>query len=299
MNINGQTEVLGIIGNPVRHTLSPLIHNMLSELMERNIVYLPFEVKQNLKDAVKGAYELGITGMNVTVPYKTDVIPYLVETEELAEQIGAVNTLVRTQTGYAGYNTDIIGLLRELESEKVPLLGQHVVILGAGGAARATAFLCAKKKAASIVLLNRTIEKAEAIVCDVQNFLDKAINGSDTVITARPLEQYNMLNERTYIAFQCTQLGLYPQTDAVVIEDEQFYQKIMCGIDLIYNPAETKFMKLVKKAGKRAYNGLKMLLYQAVSAYEYWNDLKVPEEIIEKVYKQLLVELGQVGEMDD
>lgn len=287
MDINGETRVLGIIGNPIRHTMSPLIHNMISEKQNRNMVYLPFEVEQDLDAAVKGAYALGIVGMNVTVPYKTAVIDSLYKVEELAGEIGAVNTLVRTADGFIGYNTDISGLERELESEQIDIKGRAVLLLGAGGAARAVAFLCAKRQAGSITILNRTLDKAEKIAADVRRYL-KDKNIAETVVTALPLAQYGQLMETDYVAFQCTQIGLHPHVDAAVIEDTDFYKKVSVGIDLIYNPEVTKFMRYVRENGGRAYNGLKMLLYQAVDAYELWNQTEVSLQVIDEVYAKLL-----------
>lgn len=292
MNINGETRVLGIIGNPIRHTMSPLIHNLISERQNRNMVYLPFAVEKDVTAAVRGAYALGIAGMNVTVPYKTAVIDCLTEVEELAGRIGAVNTLVRTAEGFKGYNTDISGLERELESEKIVLKNRPALLLGAGGAARAVAFLCARKQAGSITILNRTLDKAEAIAADVRIYLNETGQADRPVITM-PLSEYGQLKERDYVAFQCTQLGLYPNVDTAVIEDTAFYKKVEVGVDLIYNPKITKFMRYVEENGGRAYNGLKMLLYQGISAYELWNQTLVSEDIIQEIYEALLQRLEQ------
>ena len=142
MNINGKTRTCGLIGNPVEHTMSPVIHNTLAEELDINMVYVPFLVEKDLQEAVAGAYALNIQGMNVTVPYKSDVLGSLQECDELAKNIGAVNTLVRTKEGYKGYNTDMTGLFRAMNSYGITIKGQKVIILGAGGAARAVAFLC-------------------------------------------------------------------------------------------------------------------------------------------------------------
>ena len=169
---DGNTGVLGIIGNPVHHTMSPLIHGMFAEMTNLNLVYVPFEVAEGgLKSAVRGAYELGIRGMNVTVPYKSDVIQYLKYTDPLAESVGAVNTLVRDENlmGYRGYNTDLSGLYRAMQSEGIDLENETVVILGAGGVARPTAHLCIKKGARKVYVLNRTLEKAVAIADEVDD----------------------------------------------------------------------------------------------------------------------------------
>lgn len=138
MEINGYTRTCGVMGNPVEHTMSPAIHNTLAKELKENLVYVPFRVPEGqVKEAVEGAYALNLLGCNVTVPYKSDVIPYLKEIDGLAERIGAVNTLVRTEGGFKGYNTDMPGLLRAIQSEGIELKNKTVVILGAGGASKA------------------------------------------------------------------------------------------------------------------------------------------------------------------
>lgn len=282
MIIDGHTRLCGLIGNPVEHTLSPVIHNTLAKKLSHNLVYVPFLVeKENLGDAIKGAYGLHILGMNVTVPYKSDVIPYLQETDELAQKIGAVNTLVSVKNGYKGYNTDILGLYRAMQSEGISLTGESVVLLGAGGAARAAAFLCAEKGAKQVFVLNRSIDRAEALADEVNKAFGRKC------ICPMAMADYEKLPEKRMLAIQGTSVGLHPNTEDAVIEDREFYQRIHTGFDLIYKPEETKFMKLVKEAGGQSYNGLKMLLYQGIIAYELWNQVEVPEETAVEIYELL------------
>ena len=282
MEINGHTRLCGLIGNPVEHTLSPAIHNTLAQMEGHNLVYVPFHVeKEYLMGAVSGAYGLNILGMNVTVPYKSDVLAGLKEIDSLAEKIGAVNTLVRMDGGYKGYNTDILGLFRAMCSEGIQIEGENVILLGAGGAARAVAFLCAEKKAKQVFLLNRSVEKAQAVADEVNGAFGKEC------IIPMAISDYEKLPKQKYLAIQGTSVGLHPDADRAVIEDQAFYQMIHTGYDLIYKPAETKFMKLVKEAGGEAYNGLKMLLYQGIIAYELWNQVTVSEEKAMKIYEIL------------
>ncbi len=282
MEINGHTRLCGLIGNPVAHTLSPMIHNTLAKREGHNLVYVPFHVENGyLADAVKGAYGLNVLGMNVTVPYKSDVISHLAEIDELAKKIGAVNTLVRIEGGYKGYNTDILGLYRAMCSEGICLEGEAVIILGAGGAARSVAFLCAEKGAKQVYLLNRSHEKAKAVAEEVNQVFGKEC------IYPMALADYGSLPKQKYLAIQGTSVGLHPDVDKVVIEDKEFYQMIHTGYDLIYKPSETKFMKLVREAGGCAYNGLKMLLYQGIIAYELWNQTEVSNQKALEIYEIL------------
>lgn len=286
-DIKGTTRICGLIGNPVEHSISPLIHNSLAEFENIDMAYGTFRVNQGeVKKAVDGAFALNILGMNVTVPHKQEVIAALSDIDPLAEAIGAVNTLVRTENGYKGYNTDILGLERELSDAGIKLENNRVVILGAGGAARAIAFLCADKKAAEIIIINRTRTKAE----DIANAVNKHFNKEVTKVLG--LDEYDRLEGNSYIMIQTSSVGLYPHNDDVIISDEVFYERASVGVDIIYNPAETMFMKLIKKQGKKAYNGLKMLLYQGVSAFELWNGVTVPDDTIKKVYDLMKKEIG-------
>lgn len=287
MKIDGKTRTCGLIGNPVEHTLSPVIHNTLSELLGINMVYVPFLVQQDqVKEAVDGAYALNLLGMNATVPHKSAVIPHLKDIDDLAKRIGAVNTLVRVEGGYKGYNTDMNGLLRAMQSEKVSIQDETVLLLGAGGAARAVAFLCVSQGAKKIYLANRTIEKAMTVANEVNASFD-----SDLVIPMALADTVE-LEEENLLAIQCTSVGLSPNVEDVVIEDSRLYKKIKAAVDLIYNPYETKFMKLVKEQGGFAMNGLKMLLYQGIIAYELWNHVSVSDEQADYVLDQMKQAMG-------
>lgn len=282
MEIHGRTRTCGLIGNPVEHTLSPLIHNTLAERLGQELVYVPFHVEQGrLAEAVKGAEALNILGLNVTVPYKSEVIDSLAEIDRLAKNIGAVNTLVRTENGFKGYNTDMEGLYRAMQSEGIRIAGERIILLGAGGAARAVAWLCAAKGAKRVYLLNRTLDKAEAVAEEVNVSADRE------AVCPMKLADYTAIPQGKYLAIQGTSVGLSPNDEDVVIADDAFYEKVHTGFDLIYNPWETQFMRMVKAHGGRAYNGLKMLLYQGIIAYELWNGVEVSEEDAQMIYKKL------------
>lgn len=290
IEINGKTRTCGIIGNPVEHTMSPVIHNTLSQSMGINMAYVPFHVKDGqLEAAVKGAYGLNILGMNVTVPYKSDVVAQLAEIDPLAEKIVAVNTLVRTEGGYKGYNTDMTGLLRAMKSDGINIEGEEVIILGAGGVGRAVAFLCAANGADKVYLLNRNVEKADSVAAEVNKAL------ATEHVEPMALSDYQKLlrgAENRYVVIQCTSVGLSPNVNDVVIADGDFYHYIRFGYDLIYSPRETQFMKYVTDNGGMAFNGLKMLLYQALDAFELWNGCKVSDENAQQIYQKLQEKLG-------
>lgn len=287
MIIDGKTRTCGLIGNPVEHTMSPAIHNTLADLTDINLAYVPFLVEQGtLEQAVQGAYALNILGMNVTVPYKSDVIACLKEVDSLAARIGAVNTLVRIDGGYKGYNTDMEGLYRAMCSEGIRIEKEEVILLGAGGAARAVAFLCADKGAEKIYLMNRSADKAKQVAEEVNRAYDREI------VQVLGLSDVDCLPDKKMLAIQATSVGLSPNDDQVVIDDPAFYEKVHTGFDLIYRPLETRFMKLVKENKGAAYHGLKMLLYQGVIAYELWNQTSVSEEQCRIVYDAMKKAMG-------
>ena len=285
--IDGKTRICGLMANPVEHTLSPLIHNTVSEKLGVNMAYVPFKPeKEGLADAVKGAYALNILGLNVSVPYKSQVIESLKEIDPMAEAIGAVNTLVCIEGGYKGYNTDILGLKRAMQLEKVALKDKPVVILGAGGVSKAVTHLCVSEGAACVWILNRTLPRAEELAAQVNEYYhtDK--------VKVLALEDYKKLPKERYLAIQTTNVGMHPNVDEAVIEDKTFYEQVENAYDMVYTPFTTKFMKNAMDCGARAFNGLRMLVYQGICAYEMWNRVTVPEAISEEVYELLKKELG-------
>lgn len=274
MDINGKTKILGVIGNPIEHTLSPVIHNTLSQIKGINAVYVPIHVEQDIESAVKGLYASGVCGLNITVPYKQQVMNSIVDIDPLAAKIGAVNTLVPDKNGYKGYNTDMPGLKRALESKGVSLSDRSAIVIGAGGAARAVCVMLEESGAEEIYLLNRTIEKAETIASELSK------------VKALTLKDYKDIPDGKYLMFQCTSLGL-KAGDGLAIDDDSFYEKAEYGYDLIYNPAETPFIKKLNALNIPNDNGLTMLLYQGIIAYEYWFDVTVTQDEADLVLTKL------------
>ncbi len=288
MDINGHTRVLGVMGNPVEHTMSPVIHNNLAAATGDDLVYTAFHVEnENVGDAVRGAFALNLLGMNVTVPHKSAVIPFLKEIDPLAERIGAVNTLVRCEGGFKGYNTDMPGLLRAMKYDGISIEGEEVILLGAGGVARAVAMMLADNGAAKIHILNRSLYKAERIAEEVNSYVKG--NSATHLVYAYELSGHASIPaDKKYITIQATSVGMHPNTDCAVIEDPSFYEKVKAGYDIVFNPLETKFMKLCKNAGADSYNGLRMLLYQGVIAYELWTGKSISNDLTDEVYSKML-----------
>lgn len=289
---DGHTRTCGLIGNPVAHTQSPLIQNHLAQITGQNLVYLPFPVADgDLEAAVRGALALDFLGLNVTVPYKSEVIPCLAQIDPLAERIGAVNTLVRCPGGYRGYNTDMPGLCRAMRQEGVEFAGRDVVILGCGGVARAVAVMLLDQGAAGIHILNRTADRARRVAEEINGMAGGGF------ARAYALEDYGRIPGENWLVIQATSVGMHPHVEQAPIEDEAFYRRVETGYDLIFNPGTTRFMELTKRYGGRAYNGVRMLVYQGIIAFELWTHTSVSQDTADELYRMTAQALA--GQRDE
>ena len=292
--INGKTKVFGLFGNPIEHTISPYIHQLLYNETGYNGTYNPFFVPTGmLEEAVKGMKGMNIKGVNVTVPYKVSVMDYLDEVDDMAANIGAVNTIVpeynedKNKYRLKGYNTDWIGLSMQCDYDGIPIKNRDIVIVGAGGSERSVAFMCIRNKAKSITLMNRTLEKAEILRDHVKQVAEKdSSNSSVVAIEATELIDSSYIKEGS-IVFQTTSAGMYPNVDLIPIESESFFNKVDFIVDIIYNPKETAFMRLGKSYGAKVANGLGMLFFQAVKAFELWTEIKLEKDQLERVLGEL------------
>lgn len=285
--ITGASKVYGIIGNPVTFSLSPLIHNTVSKYLGIDNVYVAFPVKDGkLKYALEGAHILGINGFNVTHPYKQDVIPLLTHVDSTALQIGAVNTLKYENEGYSGYNTDGYGLYASLVEHKVELENQNVVVLGAGGSARAVCMMAASKSPLKLYILNRTIENAKSLATQVKKHYNIDIE-------VLPMEQWGNLPNGC-ICFQTTSVGMGDAKEASPMDHNEFFKKLSVAVDLIYNPFKTLFLKNAEKNGAYTINGFGMLFYQAIKSYEIWNDIKISNRDLRILFDKIQEEYIQM-----
>ncbi|MDR2547079.1 MAG: shikimate dehydrogenase [Lachnospiraceae bacterium] len=282
MTVSANTKLYGLIGNPTAHSLSPLLFSSLAELMGHNLLYTTFTVAVGddaLAKAVAGGYELGIGGFNITAPFKEKVIPYLAEMDEAAVQIGAVNTLLRGEHGFIGYNTDHIGLWRALKAAEIELEDAKVLLMGAGGAARAAAYACGDKGANTVLVFNRSNKRAARLVNDMNGYFG---GNRFKIVTDLDDEQ---LGQSDLVAIKCTSPAADSWLEMVI--NPQIYERITAAMDINYHSEEMFFLKTVVKAGGKAYNGLMMLLHQGIAAYELWHHVDVPCEIKDKIAARL------------
>ncbi|MCL2874354.1 MAG: shikimate dehydrogenase [Defluviitaleaceae bacterium] len=271
VEINGKTELYGLIGSPVEHSLSPFIHNFFAKHTGKNIAYTAFSVEQNdLKYAIKGAYCLGIKGLNITMPYKQDIIPLLNETDEAAKRLSSVNTIKYVNNGYMGYNTDIYGFAKTLEKHGIDIYGERVVILGAGGSAASAAFASAELGASEIIIINKTSVNANKLAVRIKKHYNISVRCEN-------FEEFFkiMHNKEALILVQTTPVGFSELKEKSPVMDMRIFEYVKYAIDFIYSPYETVFLKMAKNAGCVSINGIDILIFQAAAAYEIWTGEKI------------------------
>ena len=256
--IDPETKVFGIIGYPLFHSLSPAMHNRAFKKLGINAVYLYFPCK-DVKGVVAGMKSLSIKGLSVTIPHKERICEYVDELDPIAKSIGAVNTLVNTEEKVIGYNTDAYGALRALKDRIADLREKEVLIIGAGGAARAIGFAL-KEEGAKISITNRTEKRGVALAeeLNARFYPLSDIKGTFDIIV------------------QTTPLGMYPEPEKVPPVSDKIFDKKTLVMDIIYNPIETSFLKIAREKGCQTISGVEMFVYQGAKQFELWTGKKAP-----------------------
>jgi len=275
LKIKGTTNIYGIIGNPVRHTLSPAMHNAAFAAMEMDSVYIPMEVT-DISQAVAGLRALGIKGVSVTVPHKETIIPYIDKADDIAAKIGAVNTLLLRQNPddksviVEGYNTDWIGANRALNNF-IQLKDITAMIIGAGGAAKALGFGLIEA-GAKVIIANRTektgLRLAAQINCDF-------------------IQLNELKSVRANVLINTTSVGMTPDSDKIIV-DPALLPQFEVVMDIVYSPLQTKLLREAAKAGCTTIDGLHMLLYQGMAQFELWTGVKAPEDVMRQALERKL-----------
>jgi shikimate dehydrogenase len=265
------TKICCLIGDPVEHSLSPLIHNAGYQALGINYVYLPFPVK-DIKRAIEGIRGLGIRGASITLPHKASAIKYLDRLDPLAQEIGAVNTIVNDEGVLTGYNTDGDGALQALE-EVTSLGGKKAVLIGSGGAASAIA-VGLKKNGVKLVILNRTEDKASKLA--------KQVNAEDS----GSLEKLSLISSAD-ILINATSVGMWHQVSQSIIPQRLLHNKLTV-FDIVYNPKETRLLIEAREKGCAIVYGYKMLLYQAARQFELFTGRQAPLKVMESALTQAL-----------
>ena len=270
---SGTARICGVIADPIGHTVSPAMHNAAFEQAGIDYLYVPFQVKkEELGKAIAGMRALNIRGLNVTIPHKVAVIPFLDDLDDLAQRIGAVNTIVNDDGVLRGYNTDATGFLQSLLEREIEPRGKTVVILGAGGAARAISFILAER-GAKLTILNRTWDKAKELADRVSQLCHSEAQGLK-------LDRDNLSTvlNKANILVNTTSIGMSPNIEETPVAADLLKPVIV--FDIVYNPIKTRLLREAEAAGAEIISGVEMLVWQGVLAFEKWTGLKAPVEIM-------------------
>jgi shikimate dehydrogenase len=283
--ITGKTKLLGVIGDPVEHSLSPVMHNEAIAHLNLNYVYVPFPIKrEELEKAIAGFEAINVVGFNITIPHKQAIIPLLSEVSQTAKMVGAVNTVWRTDGGWCGTNTDVEGFLAPLK--KLSLDWQQItpVILGNGGAARAVVVGCAEMGCPEICVVGRDRDKLEQFK---QSWATSPLKAALNVYTWNELAG---LVSNTKLLINTTPIGMYPKVDESPV-DAAIMDKLSAGAiayDLIYTPNPTQFLVQAQERGAIAIDGLEMLIGQGAAALKIWLQQEVPVEVMRRSLREYL-----------
>lgn len=272
MKIDPDTMVFGIIGYPLSHSLSPIMHNMAFREKGINAIYLYFPCRF-VEGVVSGMKALSIKGLSVTIPHKESICKYLDEIDPIAKKIGAVNTLVNRDGKIIGYNTDAYGAAKAIKKRIDGLEGKDVLIIGAGGAARAIAFAL-KEEGAKLFIANRSRERGERLSKDV---------GAEFFLLSQ------IPDRRFDIIIQATSVGMYPNVDEILVSDKILKEGTIV-MDIVYNPMETKFLKIAKEKGCQIISGIDMFVYQGARQFELWTGKDAPIDLMKDIVVSYLRE---------
>ena len=270
MTINAATSIYCVIGRPIGHSLSPLMHNAAFAHHGLNRAYVAFEVR-DLAGAVAGFRGLNIAGASVTIPHKVAVMDYLNQIDDLARQIGAVNTVVNKDGRLCGHNTDCHGAVEALRT-KTDLEGKSAIILGAGGSARAIGFGL-KAAGCDVLIANRSPDKGRQLALDL---------GCKSL----PLEQLTQLDSD--ILINTTPVGMSPNTESMPVPSGLLKPDLVV-MDIIYNPLRTRLLDQAARAGCQVIDGVAMFVHQGARQFELWTRTKAPVEVMRRAVMEALV----------
>jgi shikimate dehydrogenase len=274
MDISGKTRICGVIGDPIEHTLSPIMHNAAFNALKLDYSFIAFKVKPaELENAANGMRALNIRGLNVTMPHKSAILKFLDRVDLSAQIINSVNTVLNKESKLFGFNTDGVGALKALRENGVELKGRKVLLLGAGGAARAIAYSMAKETD-ELAVLNRTLKPAQ----DLAKLLEKLANKKIFAGSLSPKEIQQNLQDSD-ILINATSIGMKPKAEESVVAPK-LLRPNLAVMDIVYNPMETKLVKEAQAAGAKVVSGVEMLIYQGAASFEIWTGKPAPVEVM-------------------
>lgn len=282
--IDGHTLLIGLMAYPIRHSMSPTMHNHAFAKLGLNYAYLAFEIdNEKLADAVQAIKTLDMRGCNVSMPNKQKIIPYLDKLSPAAKMAGAVNTVVNDHGVLTGYTTDGTGFMQALAKEGHDLTGKKMVLAGAGGAGTPIAMQAALDGVAEIAIFNRN----DANFATAQHNVEVINRETKCKASVHHLEdeaEFKAYLAECDIYCDATGAGMKPLEDVSLVNDPSWFHQDMIVYDTVYAPRETKLMKIAKQAGvKHVYNGLGMMLYQGAEAFKLWTGQEMPVDYIREV----------------
>ncbi len=276
--INSHTLLYCIFGNPVRHSLSPVIHNLSFREKDINAVYLAFE-PESIGDSIKAIRSLGIAGASVTIPFKIDAMKYLDELDPLARHIGSINTIHNNKGTLKGYNTDGYGAVTSLRDNDVAMDGSVFIIIGNGGSARSIGFTILQE-GGQVILAGRNRERVEALRDD----LLKTGPGVKAVL----LDELNSdIMQNVDVIINTTPIGMHPDVDSIPLREDLLNEKHTV-FDIVYSPENTRLLNAASAKGCRIIRGLDMLINQGIKQFEIWTGQTAPVELIKEEVKKLI-----------
>lgn len=282
--ITGHTVLTGLLGSPVSHSISPLMHNESFRHLNLDYVYLAFDTNETqMEAAVTALRTLNARGFNVTMPGKQIVAGLCDHLSPAAKICGAVNTVVNDNGVLTGYTTDGIGYMRSLNEAGLNIIGKKMTLLGVGGAATSILVQAALDGVSEISVFNRkspSFKRAKELIAALKEYSSCKIRLFD--LADEELLRREIANSA--ILVNATSIGMAPHTDCSVITDSSMFHKDLVVSDVIYNPRETKFLQLAKEAGCTTLNGLGMLLYQGAEAFKLWTGQDMPVELVKEKY---------------
>lgn len=282
--ITGHTKLTGLLGSPVSHSISPMMHNEGFQQLNLDYIYLAFDVTPDkLPSVVTGLRAMNVRGFNLTMPHKNEMCALCDTLTPAAEIIGAVNTVVNDHGHLIGHNTDGIGYMRALKESGINIIGKKMTVLGAGGAATSIFVQAALDGVSEISIFSRRsnfYERAENIIQQ----LSERTSCKITLYDFDCLETLKREISESAILVNGTSVGMAPNIEQSLIPDTSFFHKDLIVSDVIYNPRETKLLKLAREAGCQTQNGLYMLLYQGAEAFKLWTGEEMPIQLIKEKY---------------
>lgn len=290
-----ESKLFGIMAHPVHHSLSPLMHNKAFQYLNLPYYYQAFDVPpEHLEEAVKAMRILGIEGVNISIPHKEKIIPYLDEVETEARVIGAVNTVVREQDGrLKGYNTDGAGYVQSLIREtNISLSKTSTLVLGAGGAAKGIAVYLLKEGCSNLCITNRNLSKAQDLVLQLQQY--SAEEGLSRSIEWKSWDEAEREVDLFSLVINTTPVGMWPQTDSspILLPDSLSFAQEKVFSDIVYNPLKTKILLQAEERGAKIHTGVGMFIYQGALAFQKFTREDPPIEVMQKIVMDRLQQGG-------